>query len=39
MSDSKNNHSIEDNKNIMNLKEINNKKYLSTEEEYNLKLD
>ena len=39
MTDTKSNHSIEDNKNIIKQKEINNTKYLSTEEEFNLKLE
>ena len=39
MTDFKNNISIEDNKNKIKQKDINNTKYLSTEEEFNLKLE
>ena len=39
MSESKIKISIEDNKNIIKQKDINNAKYLSTEEEFNLKLE
>ena len=39
MSESKNDSSIEDNKNIIKQKDINNIKYLSTEEKFNLKLE
>ena len=39
MSESKNNISIEDNKDIIKQKDINNTKYLSTEEKFNLKLE
>ena len=38
MLESKNNISIEDNKNIIKQKNIKNTKYLSTEEDFNLKL-